>query len=155
MKTEANITGVKVIFICLKGSEHFSFIEGVFSIPEPAELKNQNRRAFWSSITTIAGIIIRMKRVFFEINAISSLFERLTYNQAIKAFKTTAESVSDWKEVNLKCPEESEHYFFNKESPIKPTTSIIEVHKLNQSKFTIKTIKWVRTNPLRKHWLRL
>ena len=54
----------------------------------------------------------RMTETFFEINGDFYLLEHLTYNPAIKVIKISTEGVGDWKKVNFKCPEESEHYFF-------------------------------------------
>ena len=56
----------------------------------------------------------QMTTIFLEINNDSYLFERLTFNSETKVFTVLRERVGDWKKVNLKCPEESEHYFFIK-----------------------------------------
>ena len=43
VKLEAVETGIKTIFKCLKGSEHFSFVEGLYKNHPPTEIKSQNR----------------------------------------------------------------------------------------------------------------
>ena len=55
-----------------------------------------------------------MTTVFLEIKNDSYPIEHLTYNSETKLFTVLTERVGDWKKVNCKCPEESEHYFFNK-----------------------------------------
>ena len=43
VKTEAVETGIQTIFKCLKGSEHYSFVEGLYKNPPPTEIKCQQR----------------------------------------------------------------------------------------------------------------
>ena len=43
VKTEAVETGIQTIFKCLKRSEHYSFVEGLYKNPPPAETKSQKR----------------------------------------------------------------------------------------------------------------
>ena len=43
VKTEAVETGIPTIFKCPKGSEHYSFVEGLYKNPPPAEIKSKKR----------------------------------------------------------------------------------------------------------------
>ena len=43
VKLEAAETGIQTIFKCLKGSEHYSFVEGLYKNPPPAEIKRRKR----------------------------------------------------------------------------------------------------------------
>ena len=55
-----------------------------------------------------------MTTIFLEINKDSYLLEHLTYNSETKVFIVLTERVGDEEKVNFKCPEELEHYSFNK-----------------------------------------
>ena len=43
VKLEAVETGIQTTFKCLKESEHYSFIEGLYKNPPPAEIKSRKR----------------------------------------------------------------------------------------------------------------
>ena len=43
VKLEAVKTGIQTIFKCLKGSKHYSFVEGLYRNPPQAEIKSRNR----------------------------------------------------------------------------------------------------------------
>ena len=43
VKTEAVETGIQTIFKCLKGSEHYSLVEGLYKSPPPREMKSRNQ----------------------------------------------------------------------------------------------------------------
>ena len=43
VKLEAVETGVQTMFKCPKGSEHYSFLEGLYKNPPPAEIKCRKR----------------------------------------------------------------------------------------------------------------
>ena len=43
VKTEEVETREQTIFKCLKGSEHYFFIEGLYKNPAPTEIKSQKR----------------------------------------------------------------------------------------------------------------
>ena len=43
VKLELVETGRKTIFKCLKGSEHYSFVECLYKNPPPAEIKRRKR----------------------------------------------------------------------------------------------------------------
>ena len=43
VKLEAVETGIQTIFKCFKGSEHYSFVEGLYKNPPPAEIKSRKR----------------------------------------------------------------------------------------------------------------
>ena len=43
VKLEAVETGIQTTFKCLKESEHYSFIEGLYKNPRPAEIKSRKR----------------------------------------------------------------------------------------------------------------
>ena len=47
--------------------------------------------------------------VLLEINNDSYLLEHLTFNSETEVFTVLTRKVADWKKVNFKCPEESEH----------------------------------------------
>ena len=36
-------TGLQTTFKCLKGSEHYSFVEGLYKNPPPTEIKSRKR----------------------------------------------------------------------------------------------------------------
>ena len=40
---EAFETGIQTIFKCFKGSEHYSFVEGLYKNPPTAEVKSRKR----------------------------------------------------------------------------------------------------------------
>ena len=43
VKTQAIETGIKTIFNCPKTSEHYTFVEGLYKYPPPAEIKSKKR----------------------------------------------------------------------------------------------------------------
>ena len=43
VKLEAVETGIQTIFKCPKGSEHYSFVKGLYEHPLPAEIKSRKR----------------------------------------------------------------------------------------------------------------
>ena len=43
VKLEAVETGIQTIFKCPKGSEQYSFVEGLYKNPPPAEIKSWKR----------------------------------------------------------------------------------------------------------------
>ena len=43
VKTAAVETGIQTVFKCLKGSDHYSFVEGLYKNPAPTEIKSQKR----------------------------------------------------------------------------------------------------------------
>jgi len=43
VKTEDVETGIQTIFKCPKGSEHYSFVEGLYKYPPPSEIKSKKR----------------------------------------------------------------------------------------------------------------
>ena len=43
VKLEAVETGIQTIFKCFKESEHYSFVEGLYKNPPPAETKSRKR----------------------------------------------------------------------------------------------------------------
>ena len=43
VKLEAVETGIQTIFKCFKGSEHYSFLKGLYENPPPAEIKSRKR----------------------------------------------------------------------------------------------------------------
>ena len=67
-----------------------------------------------------------MTTIFLEINNDSYLLEHLTYKSETKVFTVLTERVGDWEKVNLKCPEESEHYSFIKSFYFNPATGNIK-----------------------------
>ena len=98
VKKENIDTEIQVTFKCLKGAEHYPFIESLYKSAPPAWMKNQNR-TIQSPKTTTVGFIFQLTRVVFEINTDSYLIERLIYNPATKAFKITTERVGDWEKL--------------------------------------------------------
>ena len=61
-----------------------------------------------------------MTTVFLEIINGSYLLEHLTCNSETKVFTVLTERVGDWEKVNFMCPEELEHYSFNKSLKFNP-----------------------------------
>ena len=43
VKLDAVDTGIKTIFKCFKGAEHFSFVEGLYKKTPPTEKKSRKR----------------------------------------------------------------------------------------------------------------
>ena len=43
VKLEAVETGIQTTFMCLKETKHYSFIEGLYKNPPPAEIKSRKR----------------------------------------------------------------------------------------------------------------
>ena len=43
VKTQAIGTGIQTIFNCPKTSEHYTFVEGLYKYPPPAEIKSRKR----------------------------------------------------------------------------------------------------------------
>ena len=72
-----------------------------------------------------------MTTIFLEINNDSYLREHLIYNSETRVFTVLTERVSDWKNVNFKCPEESEHYAFIKSLYFNPPPGNIK--SINQT----------------------
>ena len=67
-----------------------------------------------------------MTIVFPEINNDSYLLEHLTYNSETNLTTLMTERVVDWKKVNFKCPEESEHYSLIKNFYFNPPQETIK-----------------------------
>ena len=55
-----------------------------------------------------------MTTISLEINRDSYLLVHLTYDPENKVYTKMKETDDDWRKVNFKCPEESEHYSFFK-----------------------------------------
>ena len=53
-----------------------------------------------------------MTTFFLELNNDSYLLEHLTYDPETKVSTILTKRVGDWKKVDFKCPEQSEHYSF-------------------------------------------
>ena len=43
VKSEAVETGIQTIFKCFKESQHYSFVEGLYKNPPPAEIESRKR----------------------------------------------------------------------------------------------------------------
>ena len=119
VKLEAVETGKQTIFKCLKGSEQYSFVEALYKNPPPAEIKKPKTNY-------LHGYKEQMTTIFLEINNDSYLFEHLTYNSETKVFTVLTERVGDWKKINFKCAEESEHYAFIKSLYLNPSPGNIK-----------------------------
>ena len=46
VKTQAIETGVQTIFNCPKTSEHYSFVEGLYKNPPPAEIEIKSKKRY-------------------------------------------------------------------------------------------------------------
>ena len=98
---------MQTIFKCLQVSEIYSFVEGLYKNPAPTEIIKPETNY-------LNGYKHQLTTFFLKTNNNSYLLEHFTYNSETKLFTVLTKTVGDWKKVNFKCPEESEHYSFIK-----------------------------------------